>query len=56
MLTIIPNVVSCSDDILMTDKHDAEHLIILNSVLKKLKGFSLQLKLSKCRFLEFSVE
>ena len=52
----IPNVVSYLDDILVTGNDDAEHRTTLKAVFNRLQQFDLRLKLSKCRFLQQSVE
>ena len=47
ILSGIPNVVSCPDDILVTGKDDAEHLTTLTAVFNRLQQFGLRLKFPK---------
>ena len=49
-------VVCRVDDILISGKNDREHLIHLNEVLARLKRAGLRLKLSKCKFMQPTVE
>ena len=49
-------VVCRVDDILISGKNDREHLIHLNEVLARLKRADLRLKLSKCKFMQPTVE
>ena len=52
----IPMVVCRVDDILVSGKNDQEHLDHLNEVLKRLEGADLRVKLSKCKFVQPTVE
>ena len=52
----IPMVVCCADDILVSGKTDEEHLANLNEVLSRLGSAGLRLKMSKCSFMQPSVE
>ena len=52
----IPMVVCRVDDILISGKNDQEHLIHLNEVLARLESAGLRLKLSKCKFMQPTVE
>ena len=52
----IPMVVCRVDDILISGKNDQEHLIHLNEVLARLERAGLRLKLSKCKFIQPTVE
>ena len=49
-------VVCRVDDILISGKNDQEHLIHLNEVLARLESAGLRLKLSKCKFMQPTVE
>ena len=49
-------VVCRVDDILISGKNDREHLIHLNEVVARLKRAGLRLKLSKCKFMQPTVE
>ncbi len=51
----IPGIVVYLDDILISNQTQAEHLISLEEVLKRLKEANLRAKRSKCRFLAPSV-
>ena len=52
----IPMVVCGVDDILISGKNDQEHLIHPNEVLARLEHAGLRLKLSKCKFMQPTVE
>ena len=52
----ISMVVCRVDDILISGKNDQEHISNLNEVLMRLKNAGLRLKLSKCKFMQPSVE
>ena len=52
----IPMVVCRVDDILISGKHDQDHLKNLNEVLARLKQAGLRLKMEKCKFMKPSVE
>ena len=52
----IPMVVCRVDDILVSGKNDQEHLDHLNEVLTRLESAGLRLKLSKCKFMQPTVE
>ena len=52
----IPNVVVYIDDILVTGRSRAEHLVILDQVLNKLMEFGIKLKKGKCQFLQTAVD
>ena len=52
----IPMVVCRVDDILVSGKTDEEHLATLNEVLSRLGSAGLRLKMSKCSFMQPSVE
>lgn len=52
----IPMVVCRVDDILISGKNDREHLDHLNEVLSRLESAGLRLKLSKCKFMQPTVE
>ena len=56
VLQAIPMVVCRVDDILISGKNDQEHISNLNEVLTRLKNAGLRLKLSKCKFMQPSVE
>ena len=56
VLQAIPMVVCRVDDILISGKNDQEHISNLNEVLTRLKNAGLRLKLSKCQFMQPSVE
>ena len=56
LLQGVPNTLCYLDDILITDKTDAEHLQNLEEVLKRLQNNGLRVKPDKCRFMEPSVE
>ncbi len=49
-------VVCRVDDILISGKHDQDHLKNLNEVLARLKQAGLRLKMEKCKFMKPSVE
>ena len=51
----IPNVGVYIDDILVTGRSRAEHLVILDQVLNKLTEFGIKLKKGKCQFLQTAV-
>ena len=55
LLQGIPGVVVYIDDILVTDKTEAEHLENLRQVLDRLKQHGLRLNRPKCRFMASSV-
>ena len=52
----IPRTICYIDDILVTGTTDAEHLAILDKVLKRLEKHGIKANLSKCRSLEKSVK
>ena len=52
----IPMVVCRVDDILVSGKNDQDHLDHLNEVSKRLESAGLRLKLSKCKFMQPTVE
>ena len=52
----IPMVVCRVDDILISGKNDQEHLDHLDEVLTRLESTGLRLKLSKCQFMQPTVE
>ena len=52
----IPMVVCRVDDILISGKNDQEHLSNLSEVLTRLESTGLRLKLSKCQFMQPTVE
>ncbi|XP_041439913.1 uncharacterized protein K02A2.6-like [Xenopus laevis] len=52
----IDHVVCFLDDILITGSSVEEHLALLDKVLSKLKASGVRVKLSKCHFLQESVE
>ncbi|KAL9950577.1 hypothetical protein ACROYT_G043093 [Oculina patagonica] len=52
----IPMVVCRVDDILISGKNDQDHLDHLNEVLERLGSAGLRLKLSKCKFMQPTVE
>ncbi|XP_015773362.1 PREDICTED: uncharacterized protein K02A2.6-like [Acropora digitifera] len=52
----IPMVVCRVDDILISGKDDQEHLSNLSEVLTRLESAGLRLKLSKCQFMQPTVE
>ena len=52
----IPMVVCRVDDILVSGKNDHEHLNNLSEVLTRLESAGLTLKLSKCKFMQPTVE
>ena len=56
VLQAMPMVVCRVDDILISGKNDQEHISNLNEVLTRLKNAGLRLKLSKCKFMQPSVE
>ena len=56
ILPKLPGVVCYIDDILITGKNDDEHFTHLEAVLKSFKEFGLTIKMSKCHFLQSSVE
>ena len=51
----LDHVASIQDDILITGKHDDEHIKNLDSVLSHLEHYGLRLQLSKCKFMQKSV-
>ena len=51
-----PGIVCYIDDVLITGKNDKEHLHRLEQVLKSLKENGLTIKMSKCHFLQPSVQ
>ena len=52
----IPMVVVWVDDILMSEKSDADHVRNLDSVRKRLSDAGLKIKRQKCKFMQPSVE
>lgn len=52
----MPGIVNYIDDILITGKDDTEHSTHLEAVLKSFKEHGLTIKMSKCQFLNPSVE
>ena len=44
------------DNILILQRNDQEHLVHLNEVLARLESSDLRLKLSKCKFMQLTVE
>ena len=44
------------DNILILQRNDQEHLVHLNEVLDRLESSDLRLKLSKCKFMQPTVE
>ena len=44
------------DNILILQRNDQEHLVHLNEVLARLESSDLRLKLSKCKFMQPTVE
>ena len=56
LLQGVPNTLCYLDDILITGKTDAKHLQNLSEVLKRLQHHGLRVKLTKCRFMQSSVE
>ena len=52
----IPNCVSYLDDILITGKSDAEHMLTSEKVLSKLRDAGIKLKVSKCKFFQDEVK
>ena len=56
VLQAIPMVVCRVDDILISGKNDQEHVSNLSEVLTRLETAGLRLKLSKCKFMQPSVE
>ena len=55
LLSGIPGVVVYIDDILITGKTEADHLVALEEVLKRIENAGLRLKKEKCAFLAPSV-
>ena len=51
----LDRVASIQDDILITGKHDDEHIKNLDSVLSHLEHYGLRLQPSKCKFMQKSV-
>ena len=56
ILPKVPGIVCYIDDILITGKDDEEHLHRLDLVLKSFKENGLTIKMSKCHFLQPSVQ
>ncbi|XP_043916150.1 LOW QUALITY PROTEIN: uncharacterized protein K02A2.6-like [Protopterus annectens] len=52
----IPNVAVYLDDILLTGRNNREHLETLNEVLRRLREAGLQVKRSKCAFMDKEAE
>ena len=52
----IPMIVCRVDDILISGENDQEHLDHLDEVLTRLESTGLRLKLSKCQFMQPTVE
>ena len=56
VLQAITMVVCRVDDILISGKNGQEHISNLNEVLTRLENAGLRLRLSKCKFMQPSVE
>ena len=52
----IPHCICYLDDILVTGRSDAEHLVNLEEVLRRLQEYGIRLKREKCRFYQTVVE
>ena len=56
ILTGIPGTAVYLDDIIVTGNDETEHMINLESVLKRLEEYNLHIKAEKCKFFEDSIE